>query len=87
GGWGGDSSGGGGSGVNRRRVRESDIEDRIDRSEGNNFEVIFDDEVQRNEAIPLSDKEIALDASSEGILSPRGTRYDYVMSSEAEDDR
>nr|GFA90205.1 retrotransposon protein, putative, Ty1-copia subclass [Tanacetum cinerariifolium] len=34
---GGDSSGGGGSGVNRRRVRKSDIEDWIDRSEGNNF--------------------------------------------------
>nr|GEX66006.1 zinc finger BED domain-containing protein RICESLEEPER 2 [Tanacetum cinerariifolium] len=29
-------------------------------------EDVFDDEVQRNEAIPLSDKEITLDASSEG---------------------
>ncbi|GJV68460.1 hypothetical protein Tco_1483969 [Tanacetum coccineum] len=49
-------------------------------------EDVFDDEVQRNEAIPLSDEEIALDASSEGTLSPRGPRYDYMMSSEAEDD-
>ncbi|GKC75341.1 zinc finger BED domain-containing protein RICESLEEPER 2-like protein [Tanacetum coccineum] len=32
-------------------------------------EYVFDDEVQRNEAIPLSDEEIALDASSEGTLS------------------
>nr|GEU71835.1 RNA-directed DNA polymerase, eukaryota, nucleotide-binding alpha-beta plait domain protein [Tanacetum cinerariifolium] len=39
-------------------------------------EDVFDDEVQRNEAIPLSDEEIALDAnaSSEGTLSPRGPR-------------
>nr|GEX16297.1 reverse transcriptase domain-containing protein [Tanacetum cinerariifolium] len=43
---------------------------------------------QRNEAIPLSDEEIALDAnaSSEGTLSPGGPQYDYMMSSEAEDD-
>ncbi|GKB58350.1 hypothetical protein Tco_0914536 [Tanacetum coccineum] len=46
----------------------------------------FDDEVQRNEAILLSDEEIALDASSEGTLSPGGPRYDYMMSSEAEDE-
>nr|GEW00167.1 ribonuclease H-like domain-containing protein [Tanacetum cinerariifolium] len=37
-------------------------------------EYVFDDEVQRNEAIPLSDEEIALDASSEGTLSPGGPR-------------
>nr|GFB04597.1 zinc finger BED domain-containing protein RICESLEEPER 2-like [Tanacetum cinerariifolium] len=39
-------------------------------------EDVFDDEVQRNEAIPLSDEEIALDAnaSSEGTLSPGGPR-------------
>ncbi|GJW52036.1 zinc finger BED domain-containing protein RICESLEEPER 2-like protein [Tanacetum coccineum] len=49
-------------------------------------EDVFDDEVQRNEAIPLSDEEIALDASSEGTLSPGGPRYDYMMSSEAEDE-
>ncbi|GJR65657.1 zinc finger BED domain-containing protein RICESLEEPER 2 [Tanacetum coccineum] len=50
-------------------------------------EDVFDDEVQQNEAIPLSDEEIALDASSEGTLSPGGPRYDYMMSSEeAEDD-
>nr|GFA04063.1 zinc finger BED domain-containing protein RICESLEEPER 2 [Tanacetum cinerariifolium] len=51
-------------------------------------EDVFDDEVQRNEAISLSDEEIALDAnaSSEGTLSPRRSRYDYMMSSEAEDD-
>ncbi|GJZ82814.1 zinc finger BED domain-containing protein RICESLEEPER 2 [Tanacetum coccineum] len=52
-----------------------------------NFEEdVFDDEVQRNEAIPLSDEEIALDASSEGTLSPGGPRYDYMMSSEAKDE-
>ncbi|GJU94550.1 zinc finger BED domain-containing protein RICESLEEPER 2 [Tanacetum coccineum] len=49
-------------------------------------EDVFDDEVQRNEAIPLSDEEIALDASGEGTLSPGGPRYDYMMSSEAEDE-
>nr|GEV57681.1 hypothetical protein [Tanacetum cinerariifolium] len=37
-------------------------------------------------AIPLSDEEIALDASSEGGVSPGGSRYDYMTSSEAEDD-
>ncbi|GJW57295.1 zinc finger BED domain-containing protein RICESLEEPER 3 [Tanacetum coccineum] len=45
-------------------------------------EDVLDDEVQRNEAIPLSDEEIALDASSEGTLSPGGPGYDYMMSSE-----
>nr|GEV03549.1 transposase [Tanacetum cinerariifolium] len=52
------------------------------------FEDVFDDEVQRNEAISLSDEEIALDAnaSSEDTLSPGGPQYDYMMSSEAEDD-
>nr|GEV75735.1 hypothetical protein [Tanacetum cinerariifolium] len=50
-------------------------------------EDFFDDEVQRNETIPLSDEEIALDASIECTLSPGGPRYDYMMSSEAEDDR
>nr|GEX85246.1 zinc finger BED domain-containing protein RICESLEEPER 2 [Tanacetum cinerariifolium] len=51
-------------------------------------EDVFDDEVQQNEAIPLSDEEIALDAnaSSEGTLSSGGPRYDYTMSNEAEDD-
>ncbi|GKB44885.1 zinc finger BED domain-containing protein RICESLEEPER 2 [Tanacetum coccineum] len=50
-------------------------------------EDVLDDEVQRNEVIPLSDEEIALDASSEGTLSLGGPRYDYMMSSEeAEDD-
>ncbi|GKD85076.1 hypothetical protein Tco_1356230, partial [Tanacetum coccineum] len=47
---------------------------------------VLDDEVQQNEAIPLSDEEIALDASSEGTMSPGGPRYDYMVSSEAEDD-
>nr|GEV20080.1 zinc finger BED domain-containing protein RICESLEEPER 2 [Tanacetum cinerariifolium] len=47
---------------------------------------VFDDELQRNEAIPLSDEEITLDASSEGTLSPGGPLYDYMMSSDAEDD-
>nr|GEU45649.1 zinc finger BED domain-containing protein RICESLEEPER 2-like [Tanacetum cinerariifolium] len=49
-------------------------------------EDVFDDDVQRNEAIPPSDEEIALDASNEGTLSPGGPRYDYIMSNEAEDD-
>ncbi|GKC55027.1 hypothetical protein Tco_1077772, partial [Tanacetum coccineum] len=50
-------------------------------------EDVFYDELQRNEAISLSDEEIALDASSEGTLSPGGPMYDYMMSSEeAEDD-
>nr|GEY12469.1 hypothetical protein [Tanacetum cinerariifolium] len=37
-------------------------------------EDVFDDQVQRNEAIPLSDEKIALDAdaSSEGTLSSGG---------------
>ncbi|GJR37274.1 zinc finger BED domain-containing protein RICESLEEPER 2 [Tanacetum coccineum] len=40
-----------------------------------NFEEdVFDDEVQQNEAIPLSYKETALDASSEGTMSPGGPR-------------
>nr|GEW45026.1 putative AC transposase [Tanacetum cinerariifolium] len=39
-------------------------------------EDVFDDEMQRNEAIPLSDKETELDASSKGTLSPRGPRND-----------
>ncbi|GJS47788.1 zinc finger BED domain-containing protein RICESLEEPER 2 [Tanacetum coccineum] len=46
---------------------------------------VFDDKVQQNEAIPLSDEEIA-DASSEGTMSPGGPQYDYMLSSEAEDD-
>nr|GEZ93688.1 transposase [Tanacetum cinerariifolium] len=49
-------------------------------------EDVFDDEVQRNKAIPLSDEEIALDASSKGTLSLEGPRYHYMISSEAEDD-
>ncbi|GJT31838.1 zinc finger BED domain-containing protein RICESLEEPER 2 [Tanacetum coccineum] len=49
-------------------------------------EDVFDDEVQRNEAIPLSDEEIALDVSSEDTLSPGGPRYDYMMNNEAEDE-
>ncbi|GKD65840.1 hypothetical protein Tco_1307948, partial [Tanacetum coccineum] len=49
-------------------------------------EDVLDDEVQQNEAIPLSDEEIALDASSEGTMSPRGPRYDYMVSSEEAED-
>nr|GEV46344.1 hypothetical protein [Tanacetum cinerariifolium] len=38
---------------------------------------VFDDEVQRNEAISLSDEEITLDGngSSEGTMSPGGPRF------------
>ncbi|GJY57956.1 zinc finger BED domain-containing protein RICESLEEPER 2 [Tanacetum coccineum] len=49
-------------------------------------EDVLDDEVQQNEAIPLSDEEIALDASSEGTMSPGGPRYDYTVSSEEAED-
>nr|GEU83014.1 hypothetical protein [Tanacetum cinerariifolium] len=42
-------------------------------------EDFFDDEVQRNEFIPLSDEEIALDASSEDTLSPGGQREHSSM--------
>ncbi|GJY05409.1 RNA-directed DNA polymerase, eukaryota [Tanacetum coccineum] len=38
-------------------------------------EDVLDDEEKRNEAIPLSDEEIALDASSEGTLSLGGPRF------------
>ncbi|GKC32275.1 hypothetical protein Tco_1039569 [Tanacetum coccineum] len=39
-------------------------------------------EVQQNEAIPYRWKEIALDASNEGTMSPGEPRYDYMVSSE-----
>ncbi|GJY70701.1 zinc finger BED domain-containing protein RICESLEEPER 2 [Tanacetum coccineum] len=42
-------------------------------------EDVFDDEVQRNEAIPLSDEEIVLDASSKGTLSSGGPRLSDVV--------
>ncbi|GKE63245.1 zinc finger BED domain-containing protein RICESLEEPER 2-like protein, partial [Tanacetum coccineum] len=45
-------------------------------------EDVFDDDVQQNEVIPLSNEEIALDASSEDTLFPGRPRYDYMMSSE-----
>nr|GEU51419.1 zinc finger BED domain-containing protein RICESLEEPER 2 [Tanacetum cinerariifolium] len=45
-------------------------------------EDVFDDEVQRNEAIPLSDEEIALDDSSEGTLSPGGPRVVNINAQE-----
>ncbi|GKA88776.1 hypothetical protein Tco_0810540, partial [Tanacetum coccineum] len=64
-----------------RKQDKCPLETPLDFEEG-----VFDDEVQQNEAIPLSDEEIALDASSEGIMSPEGPRYDYMLSSEAEDD-
>nr|GEV95488.1 hypothetical protein [Tanacetum cinerariifolium] len=41
-------------------------------------EDVFDDEVQRNEAVPLSDEEIALDAgSSECTMSSGGPRVTW----------
>nr|GEY69270.1 zinc finger BED domain-containing protein RICESLEEPER 2 [Tanacetum cinerariifolium] len=65
-----------------RKQDKCPLETPLDFEEG-----VFDDDVQRNEAILLSDEEIALDAngSSEGTMSPGGPRYDYMMSSEAED--
>ncbi|GJT47789.1 hypothetical protein Tco_0973946 [Tanacetum coccineum] len=64
-----------------RKQDKCPLETPLDFEEG-----VFDDEVQQNKAIPLSDEEIALDASSEGTMSPGGPRYDYMLSSEAEDD-
>ncbi|GJX56301.1 hypothetical protein Tco_0286198 [Tanacetum coccineum] len=56
-----------------RKQDKCHLETPLDFEEG-----VFDDEVQQNEAIPLSDEEIALDASSEGTMSPGGPRYDYM---------
>ncbi|GKD41652.1 zinc finger BED domain-containing protein RICESLEEPER 2, partial [Tanacetum coccineum] len=64
-----------------RKQDKYPLETPLDFEEG-----VFDDEVQQNEAIPLSAEEIALDASGEGTMSPGGPRYDYMLSSEAEDD-
>ncbi|GJU33931.1 zinc finger BED domain-containing protein RICESLEEPER 2-like protein [Tanacetum coccineum] len=52
-----------------RKQDKCPLETPLDFEEG-----VFDDEVQQNEAIPLSDEEIALDASSEGTMSPGGPR-------------
>ncbi|GJU79316.1 zinc finger BED domain-containing protein RICESLEEPER 2-like protein [Tanacetum coccineum] len=51
-------------------------------------ECVFDDEVEQNEAIPLFDEEIALDASSDrhSGLQGRGPRFDYMVSSEEAED-
>nr|GEU83783.1 hypothetical protein [Tanacetum cinerariifolium] len=51
----------------KRKQDKCPLEIPLDFEEG-----VLDDEVQRNESIPLSDEEIALDASSEGTLSPGG---------------
>ncbi|GJY90759.1 zinc finger BED domain-containing protein RICESLEEPER 2 [Tanacetum coccineum] len=64
-----------------RKQDKCPLETPLDFEEG-----VFDDEVQQNEAIPLSDEEIALDASSEGTMSPGGPRYDYMVSSEEAED-
>ncbi|GJZ58111.1 zinc finger BED domain-containing protein RICESLEEPER 2 [Tanacetum coccineum] len=53
-----------------RKQDKCPLETPLDFEEG-----VFDDEVQQNEAIPLSDEEIALDASSEGTMSPGGPRH------------
>ncbi|GJX74605.1 zinc finger BED domain-containing protein RICESLEEPER 3 [Tanacetum coccineum] len=60
--------------VNERKQDKCHLEIPLDFEED-----VFDDDVQRNKAIPLSDEEIALDASSEGTLSPKGPRYDYMV--------
>ncbi|GJV27307.1 zinc finger BED domain-containing protein RICESLEEPER 2 [Tanacetum coccineum] len=52
-----------------RKQDKCPLETPLDFEEG-----VFDDEVQQNEAILLFDEEIALDASSEGTLSPGGPR-------------
>ncbi|GKA44032.1 zinc finger BED domain-containing protein RICESLEEPER 2-like protein [Tanacetum coccineum] len=59
--------------ANVRKQDKCHLKTPLDFEEG-----VFDDEVQQNEAIPLSDEEIALDASSEGTMSPGGPRYDYM---------
>ncbi|GJV01348.1 zinc finger BED domain-containing protein RICESLEEPER 2 [Tanacetum coccineum] len=64
-----------------RKQDKCPLETPLDFEEG-----VFDDEVQQNEAIPLSDEEIALDASSEGTMSPRGPRYDYMINAHVEPD-
>ncbi|GJY61009.1 hypothetical protein Tco_0461666 [Tanacetum coccineum] len=64
-----------------RKQDKCPLETPLDFEEG-----VFDDEVQQNEAIPLSDEEIALDASNEDTMSPGGPRYDYMLNSEAEVD-
>ncbi|GKA03626.1 hypothetical protein Tco_0676407 [Tanacetum coccineum] len=50
-----------------RKQDKCPLETPLDFKEG-----VFDDEVQQNEAIPLSDEEIASYASSEGTMSPGG---------------
>ncbi|GKA52009.1 zinc finger BED domain-containing protein RICESLEEPER 2 [Tanacetum coccineum] len=57
-----------------RKQDKCPLETPLDFEEG-----VFDDEVQQNEAIPLSDEEIALDASSEGTMSPGGPRYPHDL--------
>ncbi|GKB34349.1 hypothetical protein Tco_0879291 [Tanacetum coccineum] len=66
-----------------RKQDKCPLETPLDFEEG-----VFDDEVQQNEAIPLSDEEIALDASSEDTMSLGGNpRYEYnAEADEAEDD-
>ncbi|GKB45612.1 hypothetical protein Tco_0896365 [Tanacetum coccineum] len=58
-----------------RKQDKCPLETPLDFEEG-----VFDDEVQQNEAIPLSDEEIALDASSEGTMSPGGPRIPFTKS-------
>ncbi|GKF89975.1 zinc finger BED domain-containing protein RICESLEEPER 2 [Tanacetum coccineum] len=52
--------------VNERKQDKCHLEIPLDFEED-----VFDDDVQRNKAIPLSDEEIALDASSEGTLKKK----------------
>ncbi|GJU08415.1 RNA-directed DNA polymerase, eukaryota [Tanacetum coccineum] len=60
------------------RYVDSDFVTHLHPKEFASFDVFRDVHVlQQNEAIPLSDEEIALDASSEGTMSPGGPRYDY----------
>ncbi|GJT13380.1 hypothetical protein Tco_0860422 [Tanacetum coccineum] len=60
-----------------RKQDKCPLETPLDFEEG-----VFDDEVQQNKAIPLSDEEITLDASSEGTMSSGGPRIapDYEAS-------
>ncbi|GKC97360.1 zinc finger BED domain-containing protein RICESLEEPER 2, partial [Tanacetum coccineum] len=68
-----------------RKQHKSGLENRIDFEEE-----ILDAEVQQNEAIPLSEEEIALDvASSEGTMSGSGSggeEVDYDMTNYGYDD-
>ncbi|GKD65570.1 zinc finger BED domain-containing protein RICESLEEPER 2 [Tanacetum coccineum] len=54
-----------------RKQDKCPLETPLDFEEG-----VFDDEVQQNKAIPLSDEEIALDLAAKHYVTRDGPRYD-----------